>query len=319
MFSAWEEFKKGKKKKIDVKQFEVNIKSHLRTLHWELKNKTYRHSCYASFYIKDPKLRSINKACVKDRVLHHAIFVVLYRIFDRLFIFDSYSSRNEKGTHRAVNRLQAFANKISKNNTRTCWVLKCDIKKFFDSVDQEILLTLIKKQIYDRNTIWLLEKIIKSFSKGIPLGNVTSQIFANIYLNELDQFVKRNLKLKYYIRYCDDFVIFSESKNYLENIIPKINYFLGTNLKLSLHPNKITIRKYHQGIDFLGYVSFPYNKMLRIKTMHRMFKKIQARETDFKHDKITTKSLYQTMQSYLGLLKHCNGYKIKEKLKNFIE
>jgi len=170
LFSAWEEFKKGKTKKLDVKLFEKDVKYNICDLHRELKNKIYRHSPYVSFYIKDPKLRNINKACVKDRVLHHAIFVVLYRIFDRLFIFDSYSSRNEKGTHRAVNRLNEFAKKVSKNNKRTCWILKCDIKKFFDSVDQDILIGLIKRQIHDQNTIWLLEKVIKSFKKGIPLG-----------------------------------------------------------------------------------------------------------------------------------------------------
>ena len=318
LFSAWEDFKKGKKKKLDVIQFEENLKNNIFELHRELKNKTYRHSNYVSFYIKDPKLRNINKATVRDRVLHHAVFVILYRVFDKLFIFDSYASRIEKGTHKAVLRLNIFANKVSRNNIRNCFILKCDIKKFFDSIDQEILIKLIKKQIDDQNVIWLLNSIIKSFDKGIPLGNVTSQIFANIYLNELDQFIKHILKEKYYIRYRDDFVIFSENKKYLEDLIPQINNFLENHLKLSLHPNKIIIRKYRQGVDFLGYVSFPYHKVLRIKTKHRMFRKIGVKITEFKNNNISKKSFNQTLQSYFGILKHCNSYVLKEKVKKYI-
>jgi len=245
-----------------------------------------------------------------DRVLHHAVFKALYHIFDKTFIFDSYSSRDEKGTHRAVNRLQEFFFKVSKNNTRTCFVLKCDIKKFFDSVDQEILITLIKKRVYDTSFMWLLEEIIKSFSRGIPLGNVTSQIFANIYLNELDQFIKHTLKIRYYIRYCDDFVILSDKRIFLEEIVLQINEFLKINLKLLLHPNKIIIKKYHQGIDFLGYVSFPYHRILRTKTKNRMFKKIEI--------KIGEESFDQSLQSYFGILKHCNSYKLGKKVIDFI-
>ena len=318
LFSAWEDFKKGKSKKLDVIAFEKDFKNSLQLLYKELKNKTYQHSEYVSFYVKDPKLRNINKATVKDRVLHHAVFVILYRIFDKLFIFDSYSSRNEKGTHLAVQRLNEFANKVSRNNTRNCFILKCDIKKFFDSIDQDILLGLIKRQIADENTLWLLELIIKSFKKGIPLGNVTSQIFANIYLNELDQFIKRTLKIKYYIRYCDDFVILSEDQHYLESIIPKISKFLQDYLKLSLHPNKIVMRKYRQGIDFLGYVSFPYHKIVRVKTKNRIFKKIGVKMADFKDHKISEDSFNQTLQSYFGILKHCDSCKLGKQVMNIL-
>ena len=301
-----------------MKLFEKNVRGNIFQLHRELKSKTYQHSPYVSFYVKDPKLRNINKATVKDRVLHQAVFSVLYRIFDKLFIFDSYSSRDDKGTHRAVNRLNQFANKVSKNNTQTCFILKCDIKKFFDSIDQEILMGLIKQRIDDRNTLWLLELIIKSFKKGIPLGNVTSQIFANIYLNELDQFIKRGLKVKYYIRYCDDFVMLSHDKHYLGKLIFITNDFLGKNLKLALHPNKITIKKYHQGIDFLGYVSFLYHKTLRNKTGSRIFKKLDARVVALKKSTVSEKSFNQMLQSYFGVLKHCDSCKLGKKLIDFL-
>ncbi|MDP2910203.1 MAG: reverse transcriptase/maturase family protein, partial [bacterium] len=235
-------------------------------------------------------------------------------IFDNSFIFDSYSCRMNKGTHRAINRLNYFARKANKNNAKTIYILKLDIKKFFDSIDHNILLFLIKKKIKDKNVIWLIETIINSFStepsKGIPLGNITSQLFANIYLNELDYYIKHNLRIKYYIRYCDDFVIIDDNEENLECLILKISEFLNNNLKLSLHPDKIIIKKYHQGIDFLGYVSFPRHKILRTKTKRRMFKRIKQR--------INSESFEQTFQSYLGVLKHCNGHKIKEEIINIL-
>lgn len=267
---AWKEFRKGKGKKTDVQKFENNLKKNILKLRSELKNRSYRHSNYFSFYVKDPKLRHIHKAGVKDRVLHHAVFRILYYIFDPIFIFDSYSCRIKKGTHRAVNRLNEFARKVGENNAKTCFILKCDIKKFFNSIDQEILLNLLENKIKDREALLLIREIIKSFStspdKGLPLGNITSQLFANICLNELDQFIKHKLKIKYYIRYCDDFVIFSAEREFLEQLIPNIGNFLKEKLKLCLHQDKIIIRRYHQGIDFLGYVSFPYCRILRTKT-----------------------------------------------------
>ena len=293
MFLSWKEFKKGKIKKKDVILFQKSLEQSIFNLHKELKNKTYEHSNYFSFYVKDPKLRHIHKACVKDRVLHHAVFRILYPIFDKSFIFDSYSCRTGKGTHRAVNRLNNFARKVSKNNTKTCLILKLDIKKFFDSIDQDILLDLIRRKIEDENAIWLIDKIIKSFPKGLPLGNITSQLFANIYLNELDKFIKHILKIKYYIRYCDDFVILGGNA---ENLVLEIANFLKNNLKLSLHPYKIVVKRYQQGIDFLGYVSFPHFKVLRTKTKKRMFKKNKP----------------ENLQSYLGVLKHCDSYKVRQ-------
>ena len=251
---------------------------------------------------------------MKDRVLHHAIFRILYPIFDKTFIFDSYSCRIGKGTHRAVKKLNDFARKVGKNNTKSCFVLKCDIKKFFDSIDQDILLELIKNKIKDDNTNWLVGEVIKSFSCGLPLGNITSQLFANIYLNELDKFIKHELKIKYYIRYCDDFVILEDNLACLDNYIEKIGDFLENNLKLKLHPNKIEIKKYSQGIDFLGYVSFPNHLVLRHKTAKRMVKKIKSKRILLKNDKLSEKSFNQTIQSYLGALKHCNGHKISKKI-----
>ena len=141
---------------------------------------------------------------------------------------------------------------------------------------------IIQRKIQDENVRWLIKKIIKSFPSGLPLGNVTSQIFANIYLNELDQFVKHNLKEKYYLRYCDDFIILGESEDHLKNLIPEISKFIEKQLQLTLHPNKISIQKNIQGIDFLGYVVFQNHRVLRTKTKKRIVKKMQKKREDLK-------------------------------------
>jgi retron-type reverse transcriptase len=315
LFLAWQEFRNGKKNKPDVQELEFSLEDNLFQLHCELKNKTYQHSHYTAFNVHDPKLRRIHKACVRDRVLHHAIFRILYPIFDKIFIFDSYSCRVEKGTHRAVLRLEQFCRKASRNNNRNIYALKCDIKRFFDSIDQEILLELIQKKIDDKNAIWLIETIIKSFDSGLPLGNVTSQIFANIYLNELDQFIKHKLKEKYYLRYCDDFIILLEDKKYLEKLIPEIGKFLEQELKLKLHPDKIIIRKLRQGIDFLGYIVLPHHRVLRTKTKRRIFHKLSLKHKMFREKLVSRESFGQSLQSYSGILKHCNGHGITRKIK----
>jgi retron-type reverse transcriptase len=324
LFLAWDEFRKGKKNRKDVQEFEFNLEDNIFQLYQDLENKTYKHSKYASFYIQDPKLRHIHKATVRDRIIHHLVSKFLEQIYDKDFTFDSYSCRIRKGTHKAIKRLDKFSFPISKNNTSSFYALKCDIRKFFDSIDHKILIDILKKRIKDIDFLWLISEIINSFysgdkNKGIPLGNLTSQHFANIYLNPFDKFIKHKLKAKYYIRYTDDFVILDTNRDYLEKIINLIEEFLNDNLKLSLHPNKIIIRKHHQGIDFLGYVSLPHCRILRTKTKIRMFKKIKSKIEDFKNGKISEESLNQTIQSYLGVLSHCNSYKLKKKLNGIIK
>jgi len=325
ILTAWDEFKKGKREKIDVQIFEYHLENNLFGLHHELVNKKYKHGKYTGFYIRDPKMRHVHKAEVRDRVVHHLIFQCLNPIFEQSFIVDSYSCQKEKGTHKAVKRFQIFTHKVEQTHG-CCFVLKCDIKKFFPTLDHQILLKIVSKRIKDNNVLWLFKIIIDSFSskfssksegiKGAPIGNLTSQLFANIYMNEFDQFVKHKLKVKYYIRYTDDFVIIHYNKNYLINIKTEISNFLEKKLKLSLHPDKVELRKYHQGIDFLGYVTLPKARVLRTKTKNRIFKKMKLRANQLKEEKIKEKSVLQSFNSYLGVLSHGNTYELEQKLRH---
>jgi len=314
LFQAWSEFRKGKAKRFDVQTFDRNLEDNLFGLHQKLKSKTYKHGSYQSFYVHDPKQRHIHKADVTDRVVHHLLYTFLYKLFDSSFIYDSYSCRLEKGTHKGLSRLKNYTRKVSQNYTGSCWVLKCDIKKFFAGVDHKVLLTLLKKKIKDNDIIWLLEQIIYSFhsdkgeGKGMPLGNLTSQVFANIYLNELDQFVKHKLKAKYYIRYADDFLVLSKNKEFLHKHIDKLKQVLNNKLQLELHPNKIALRKLGWGIDFLGYIVLPHYILPKTKTKRRIFKKLKEKEG--------LENFNQSVQSYLGYLGHANSFKITQELKN---
>ncbi len=319
LFQAWSEFKKGKGKRKDVQFFERNLEDNLFSLHQSLVKKTYKHGSYESFFVNDPKRRHIHKASVIDRVVHHLLYKHLYGVFDKTFIFDSYSCRLEKGTHRGVKRLEKFTRIVSKNYTRECWALKLDIKKFFASVDQEVLLHLLSERVKDKDVLGLLKAVIGSFhsgeveGKGIPLGNLTSQVFANIYMNELDQFVKQDLRIKYYLRYADDFIIMSPSSNDLNHWIKPIKQFLERNLKLELHSKKIIFRKLDWGIDFLGYIILPHYILPRTKTKNRVFKKLKIIYSSCSNDSY---QLNQSLQSYLGYLSYANTYKLSTLLIN---
>ena len=311
LYDAWQEFLPGKKNKKDVAEFSLNLSHNIAELHYDLANKTYIHGGYAAFSIKDPKPRNIHKASVRDRLLHHAVYKILYPYFDRLFIYDSYSCRNFKGTHRALNRFRDFGRKVSKNNTKTCWVLKGDIKKCFASIDHQILKNILSEYISDTDILELLIKVIESFNTknkinaGLPLGNLTSQLLVNIYMNKFDQWIKHNMKVKHYIRYADDFVIFSTDKDYLWELVPKIAYFLEEELKLTLHPDKLFIKTSASGVDFLGWVHFPSYRVLRTATKRKMFRNIEARTEEKKEN---------TIISYLGMLKWGNGYKLRQQI-----
>lgn len=328
LFAAFQEFRCGKAKKEDVMNFERNLETQIFELSEQLKSQKYTHGAYKNFAIWDPKFRRISKASVRDRIVHHALFNYLYDLFDKTFIFHSYSSRLDKGTHLGVYNLHAMMRKITHNFRRSAYALKCDVRQFFATIDHGILVELIRSRVADEDVMWLVKNIIESYGGsththththceatiGIPLGNVTSQLFANIYLNELDQFVKHRLRVKYYVRYADDFIILHEDKSHLFSLIKAISDFLENNLRLTLHFNKITLHKIRSGIDFLGYICFPKFRLLRTKTKKRMFKKILEQLDRMEAKTINSQKFNQTLQSYLGMLKHANSFKLKQKL-----
>lgn len=305
---AWREFVSGKKYKKDVAEFLLKLSEHTYKLHSDLKNKIYVHGPYEAFAVNDPKPRSIHKASVRDRLLHHALYRQLYPYFDRKFIHDSYSCRDFKGTHRALDRFMQFARKVSRSNKRTCWVLKCDVRKFFASVDHTVLMTILKKHISDLDIISLVGGVVDSFKstgpgKGLPLGNLTSQLLVNVYMNEFDQYIKHVLKQEFYIRYADDFVIMHHYRNVLLKVLPKIEVFFESILKLRLHPDKVSIETVSSGVDFLGWVHFPKHRVLRTTTKKRMFKRLRMSEGN-----------PEVVSSYLGLISHGNSMKLKNRI-----
>lgn len=325
LFRAWESFKSDKKKKRDVQMFELKLEENIFRLYRELRGRSDRHGGYSSFFVQDPKQRHLHKPTGRDRVLHHAAFSVLNPLFEETFIPASFSCRIEKGTHKGVDALGKMIREESKNYSRPCFILKCDIKKFFDTVDHGILLDTMNRRVKDPDVQWLLQEIVGSYSsglsgsfrkRGVPIGNLTSQLFANVYMNELDQFAKHELGIKHYARYTDDFVIVGESREVLSDIIKPIDKFLREELALELHPKKVSIRKCRQGADFLGYIEFPYYRKIRTKTKKRIFKKMKERVREYEAGMRSEESLNQCLQSYLGVLSHADAYKIREELLN---
>jgi retron-type reverse transcriptase len=239
LLSAARKAQKGKRFKKATALFNLNLEKELLRLQEELNQGTYRHGGYYDFFIYDPKQRLISAAPYRDRVVHHALCNVIDPIFDRTFIFDSYACHNGKGTHKAVDRYTAFARKNK-------YVLKCDIKKYFYSIDHQILMAAVKRKIRCKKTLNLIREIVSSRKdagiidyfaaddlftpylrkRTIPIGNLTSQFFANVYLNGFDHFVKQQLKCRHYIRYVDDFVALGNSKAQLYKIKARMQEYL---------------------------------------------------------------------------------------------
>jgi len=306
---TWERFLRGKRNKKDVMIFQSKLSDNVNDLYNLLQTRTYKHGEYSAFNVSDPKPRNIHKATVRDRLLHHLIYKELYPYFDKRFIFDSYSCRENKGTHRALNRFQDFARKVSKNNTRTCFILKCDIKKFFASIDHDTLYKILRRHIEDEELHWLIKQVVSSFHTtsigvGLPLGNLTSQLLVNIYMHEFDIFMKQEIRAKYYLRYADDFAVLSDDKGYLEEILIKMEKFLNEELKLKMHENKVYIKTYASGVDFLGWVHFPYHRQIRTATKRKILRKLKGYPKP------------ETISSYRGLLSHGDTYKLKKHIQS---
>jgi RNA-directed DNA polymerase len=289
-------------------------------LHRSLQDKTYHHGDYREFIINDSKKRLIKAAPFKDRVVHHALCNVIEPILERGFIYDSYACRNGKGTHAAVLRLEHFVRSLRGNGLRSdkgaspIYCLKCDISKYFDSVDHGVLLGILRRTIEDEDILWLLQEIIESNPQGIPIGNLTSQLFANTYLGELDNFVKRELHERYYLRYMDDFLILDTDKRHLRDVKAAIRVFLRDQLKLTMHPRKAEIFPIDRGIDFLGYVLRDGARFLRKSTVRRFSKKRKRYAALVERGKMDERFFESANASWRGYAAFAKSYRLIEKL-----
>ena len=319
---AWRKARKGKTKKDYVIEFESKLRENLLELHKELKSEAYNPKPLKTFIIKDPKTRRISKSAFRDRIIHHAICNVIEPIFDKTFIYDCCANRKGKGNLFALERFYKFQREVSKNGKQEGWFntnqirgfcLKADIKHYFQEVDQNILINILKKKIKDEKTITLINKILKNYpnkEKGMPLGNLTSQFFANVYLNELDYFVKNKLRAKYYIRYVDDFVILHNSKEQLKLWKYEIDKFLRQELKLEIHKDKSRIVSLSRGVDFVGFRNFYYFKLLRKRNIKKMLTKIKLFNKGF----LPYEKLLESHQGWEAHAKWSNSFKLREKV-----
>jgi len=323
LLSAARKAQKGKRFKKATALFNLNLEKELLRLQEELNQGTYRHGGYYDFFIYDPKQRLISAAPYRDRVVHHALCNVIDPIFDRTFIFDSYACRNGKGTHKAVDRFTAFARKNK-------YVLKCDIKKYFYSIDQQILVAAVKRKIRCKKTLNLIREIVSSRKdnriveyfaaddlftpylrkRTIPIGNLTSQFFANVYLNGFDHFVKQQLKCRHYIRYVDDFVALGNSKAQLYKIKARMQEYLDT-LRLKLHKRKCRVYRVTDGIRFLGYRIFPTHRLLDKGNALRMRRKLRKLSCRYREGHIPLENVQQRIQSWISHASHADTYQLR--------
>jgi len=277
LYQAFIKARKGKRHKPAVAAFERNLEDELLQLQEELSGRSYRPGPYRSFYRTEAKRRLISAAPFRDRVVHHAMVQVIEPLFERLFIFDSYANRLGKGTHRALDRCTEFlrASKYS---------LQCDIRQFFPSVDHAILSRELQRVVRDESVLWLCGQIMGTgvgvldeeyemawFAgddllaacrlRGLPIGNQTSQFWANVMLNPLDNFIKRQLKCRRYLRYVDDLLLFADSKPQLHEWLMEIRGFLGS-LRMTLHENACPVRPSAEGLPFLGFIVYPDHRRM---------------------------------------------------------
>lgn len=310
---AFYKARKGKSDRPEILSFFFNLEKRLFYLQEELALDKYETGKYRVFTIFEPKKRVIKAVSFKDRIVHHALCNIIEPIFESRFIFDSFACRKDKGTHTGLNRIRDVVQK--KFKYKNAYALKCDIKKYFPSVDHGVLKKIIKNKIKDKKVLDIFYEIIDSDSskfgsdKGIPIGNLTSQLFANIYLNELDQFVKHELRAKHYFRYVDDFLILSESKKELHIYKYKIRKFLKT-LKLEMHPSKVNIFKVNDGVDFVGYKVFPNFIRLRKSNIKKFVKRTKRLKRLFLSRDISKMKIKKSIESWIGHSSHADSYKI---------
>lgn len=332
LYEAYLTARLGKKMRVEALEFTARLEENMIEIQNELMHQTYGIGKYREFFVYEPKQRMIMALPFKDRVVQWAIYRVVNPIFEKGFYEHSYACRISKGTHAASDKLQEWLRIVNKKPGKW-YYLKMDISKYFYRVDHDILLKQIKRKVKDQKLIDLLEKIIKSETtlfglptasslaetdirepdKGMPIGNLTSQMFANIYLNDLDKFVKHELRARYYIRYMDDFILLSNDKRQLHAWKDSIIHFLDYELRLHTN-NKTCIRPISLGIEFVGYQTWATHKKLRKSTTKRMRKRLRYLQKQYARNQITPENVRQSIMSYHGLLNKADSYLLKKKI-----
>ena len=348
LLKRYYECRKRKRYTVNAAKFEINFENELLQLQKELKEHTYKPGRSICFVVTKPKAREIFAADFRDRIVHHILVNYLEKIWEPKFIDQSYSCRKGKGAHKAIKDLKRYIRKISQDNRQPAYFLQVDIQSFFVSLKKEILFKLIKRQVKNPEILWLTKIIIfhnptsnyyrkcqmslfdlipghKSLFKvspnqGLPIGNLTSQFFANVYLNKLDQFVKHKLKVKYYLRYVDDLVLLSQNKNQLKIWRDKIDKFLWDRLKLKLHPQKQILQTIDKGINFVGFIVKPGYTLMRRRIIKNLKEKLWRFNQNL--EEITEQEIKQILSmvnSYYGQFKHAKTFGLRQKLwqKNF--
>lgn len=306
---AWKLASRGKRNRLPVARFAAEMDIRLVEIKKALEIGSWQPSGHRQFFVYDPKFRSIAAPPFADRVVHHAICTVIEPLFERRFIFDSYACRVDKGAHRGAARLQKFLRK-----KRTTYALKCDVSKFFASINHDVLRRIIRQTIPDPKLLNVLDLIVAGYSPGIPIGNLTSQLFANIYLDQLDHFIKEELRVKYYLRYMDDFIVLGENKADLTKTLAAIRAFLIDTLKLELHPRKVRLFPARLGVDFVGYVVFTDHILLRPKNVRRFAKKLRKQQKALAQGKITQEELMASVRSWIAHAVHADTFGLRRKL-----
>lgn len=342
LLAAYNRARLGNRYKPVTSWFDFHVERELWRLHWELTTKRYTPSSYTYFTVHDPKKRQVAAPSFRDRVVHQALVHTIEPLFEKIFVTDTYACRVEKGTHYGARRIRKFlqAAKTYHGQDTKLYYLQCDIRKFFSSISWPILLKLIEKRVSCPDTMALIRKIIFTHSvvwgrrekaedrilvvsrkdqRGLPIGNLTSQLFANVYLNHFDHFVKEQLRVRWYGRYMDDFVIISPDKEYLKTVQAQCAKFLAEELQLELHPNKSRIFSAENGVPFVGYRIFHDHVLVRGRTLGRFQKRFQAMQRQVKRQHLQPEDLAATLQSFDGHLRRANAWRLRERFRQQAE
>jgi RNA-directed DNA polymerase len=303
----------GKKSKGPVAAFYFDLENEIIGLQQELASDIYQPLPYTQFEIREPKVRSICSSEFRDRVVHHAICNLTDPIFEKRSIYDSYACRVNKGSHIAVTRCQQFTRKFR-------YYLKCDIRKFFESINHDVLKRLLHRLFKDEKLLSLLATIIDHAvpdsvpGRGLAIGNLTSQHFANFYLGELDHFVKYRIGVKGYVRYMDDFISFSNDKESLRRLLAEIDRFVREELRLELKHSVTTLAPVSEGVSFLGFRIFPGVIRIKRENLVRMNQRVKRNEELYLQGRITEEKLVQSVGSIVAHASHVNSLAVRRKI-----